>query len=405
METKKETKYGWVLVAIVVLGTLTYQMLQYQMSVVQETLQNMLSIDEVAYSNLFNSPMWPAVFCSIIFGLIVDKYGCKIAVALCMLIAAVGGICHAFVSSYSLMYVTVLMTGFGATAINVASGKLFSSWLPPKLFSVGMGCFLSASTVGQFVAQSTTNLFSSLTPAFWMSGILCAVVFLAWAILGKNQRPAEGQDKVEGAPVGETLKVCLTSRNNWLCAVGLFFVLGGQVLCNAFIHGCKVAQGMVPVSAGLLVSTISAGQPLRRLFMPMLPAKAGKDKPFILVFAAVCAVGYAFAWRLSGFACYAAFFVMGLCSSALMPFFFSMPVKFRDIGPRYAGTATGIVSTLELAGALVLPKLFVPMCMTAEGLDFAKFFLIDGGVFVLVVIIALFLPETGWKAAEKPVKA
>lgn len=192
METKKETKYGWVLVAIVVLGTLTYQMLQYQMSVVQETLQNMLSIDEVAYSNLFNSPMWPAVFCSIIFGLIVDKYGCKIAVALCMLIAAVGGICHAFVSSYSLMYVTVLMTGLGATAINVASGKLFSSWLPPKLFSVGMGCFLSASTVGQFVAQSTTNLFSSLTPAFWMSGILCAVVFPRLGHPGQEPAPRRG---------------------------------------------------------------------------------------------------------------------------------------------------------------------------------------------------------------------
>ena len=401
METKRETKYGWVLVAIIVFATFTYQMLQYQMSVVQGTLQSMYSIDEAAYSNLFNSPMWPAVFCSIILGLIIDKFGCKWAVAICMLVAAIGGVCHAFAGSYSVMYVTVLMTGFGATAINVASGKLFSSWLPPKMFSVGMGCFLSASTVGQFVAQSTTNLFASLTPAFWMSGLCCAVVFVLWLVFGKNQRPAEGQDKVEGAGIGETLLVCVKSYNNWLCAVGLFFILGGQVLCNAFIHGCKVAQGMDPVSAGVLVSIISAGNLCGSLFMPMFAAKVGKDKPFIIAFAVICAIGYAFAWRLTGVACYVAFFIMGLCASALMPFFFSMPVKFKDVGPRYAGTATGIISTLELAGALVLPGFIVPKCMGAAGLDYSKFFLIDGAVFILVLVIALLLPETGWKANEK----
>lgn len=398
MNTKKETKYGWVLVAIVVLGTFTYQMLQYQLSVVQSTIQSTYGIDEAAYSSLFNSPMWPAVFCSIILGLLIDRYGCKLAVALCMLVSAIGGIGHSFAGSYSLMYVTVLMTGFGATAINVASGKLFSSWLPPKLFSVGMGCFLSASTVGQFVAQSTTNLFASLSPAFWTSGLLCALVFIAWLLLGKDQRPAQGQDKVEGAPIGETLKVCLTSKNNWLCAVGLFFILGGQVLCNAFIHGCKVSQGMDPVSAGLLVSTISAGNLCGSLFMPMFAAKTGRDKPFIIVFAIVCAVGYAFAWRLSGIANYVVFFVMGLCSSALMPFFFSMPVKFKDVGPRYAGTATGIVFTLELAGALVLPGLVVPACMTGAGIDYTRFFLIDGAAFIVVLLIIFFLSETGWKA-------
>lgn len=401
MKTEKSTRYGWVLVAIIALASFSYQSLEYQLSVMQSTLQNLFSIDENAYSNLFNSPMWPAVFCSIILGLIVDKYGCKWAVAICMGIAAVGGICHAFAGSYSVMYVTVLLTGFGATAINVSSGKLFSSWLPPKLFSVGMGCFLSASTVGQFFAQATTNLFASLNTAFWVTGLLCTAAFILWLIFGKNQRQVEGAGAERGAPIGETILVCLKSRNNWLCAVGLFLILGGQVLCNVFIHGCKVAQGMDPVSAGLLVSTISAGNLCGSLFMPMFAAKAGRDKPFIIAFSIVCAIGYAFSWRLTGTACFIAFFIMGLCASALMPFFFSMPIKFKDVGPRYAGTATGIVSTLELAGALVLPNLIIPLCMTATGLNYTKYFLIDGAVFVAVLVICVLLPETGWKTSQK----
>ena len=101
-------------------------------------------------------------------------------------------------------------------------------------------------------------------------------------------------------------------------------------------------------------------------------------------------------------AAYAAFFITGLCASAMMPFFFAMPVQIKEIGPKYAGTATGLIFTIELLGPTLLPSyVLVPLCTGETGVDFVKFFFGIGIIFVILFVITALLPETGIKAAGK----
>lgn len=401
MEKKNYSKYGWVIVALFVFGTFTYQYLQYQMSIVAGDIIGTFGIAEAQFSSLFTSPMIPAIFFSIIFGTIVDRFGMKWVIAAMMLVAAIGGIGHVYASSYGALYVTVLITGFGATIINVTSGKMFSSWLRPEMVSIGMGCFLSASTVGQFVAQSTTAFLGSLSTVFWVSGILCVLVFVAWLILGKENKDINMANQ-ESAGIGETLKATFTSKNMWFCAIGLFFVLGCQVACNTWLPTALMNKGMSQATAGVVSSIMSFGNLFGSLLSPMIAAKIGKDKPLIIAYTIVCAVGFAFGWRLSGAACYIVFWISGFCASGLMPFFFSMPIKFKEIGPKYAGTATGFASTVELLGAVVLGTyVILPLSQSAQGIDYTRYFLIIGVCWLIATVCAILIPETGMKA-KKP---
>ena len=395
MEQKAKSNYGWIILSLFILGAFTYQYTQYQLSVLSIDLISKLGLTEAQFTSIFTSPLVPAILLSIIVGIAADKLGMKGVIAIGMLISCIGGIGHIFADSYGMMYFTMLMTGFGAVAVNVTSGKMFSMWMKPELISVVMGAFLAASTVGQFIAQSTTALLGSLSTAFWISGILCVVVFILWLLLGKENKEGGNISIGEAPSIAETMKIVFFSKNMWLCAIGLFLILGCQVAFNTWIPSALISKGMSQAQAGAVASIVSFGNLCGALFMPMVAAKVGKDKPFILVFTLICAVGYAFGWYLNGMVLYISFFIFGMCASALMPFFISMPLKFKEVGPKYAGTGIGFISTIELLGGVILPTaIILPLASNGNGLDFVKYFNIIGIGWLIAFVVGILLPAT-----------
>lgn len=401
MKTKK-LNYGWIIVALFCIIVFSTQYLQYQMAPVAGRLMERLNINEQQYSSIFNAGTIPAIALSIILGIITDRFGLKKTVSVCMILAAAGGVWHAFAGEFTPMYIAIMLVGFGVTSTNVTCGKCFGTWLSPASFTVAMGIFMSVPVVAQFIAQSTTAKFASLDTAFAISGGLTVIALLLWLVLGKEMKSGEVQAETsEKVGFKETAKVVFGNKYMWLIAIGLMLCLGGQVCNNAFLALALQSKGMSEQAAGVASAIVPLGSLFGSLFMPMIAAKVGKNKPFILVFAAICAVGYTFGWRLDGVASYAAFFITGMCASALMPFFFAMPVQIPEIGARYAGTATGLISTIELLGPTLIPSyVLVPLCSGANGIDFVKFFICVGIIFVILFIIALFLPETGTKKKQ-----
>jgi NNP family nitrate/nitrite transporter-like MFS transporter len=398
-DANKNNSTAWIILVVYCLGTFVYQYTQYQLAPIAGQLIESLGLTGVQFSSLFTAPMVPAIFISIIFGVVVDKIGIKKSILFFMLLTAIGGMGRIYAGNYALLFTTMLLTGFGATALNVTCGKVFSTWFRRSMVPIAMGCFMSAPTVGMFVAQSTTAFLASVSTAFWIAGILTVVVLFLWLFLGKDHKAEPGAAEEIPPSIGETLKVVFGSRNMWLTAFGLFFCLGGQVACNQFLPLALASRGMDPAVAGVTASIVSAGNLVGSLFMPMIAVKAGRNKPFLLAFAVICTFGYAFGWRLPGAALYISFFIFGLCASAMMPFFFSMPVQFPEVGPKYAGTGTGLISTIELLGAILLPTyILTPICSGAEGINFNLYFILIGVVFAILFFIFLLLPELGSRA-------
>lgn len=101
---KERAMYGWIIFAIFCLGAFTYQYTQYQLSVVSGDLIGALGLSATQFSSIFSSPMVPAIFFSIIFGVIADKVGMKRLIALAMLLSCIGGIGHVYANSFGSFY-------------------------------------------------------------------------------------------------------------------------------------------------------------------------------------------------------------------------------------------------------------------------------------------------------------
>jgi NNP family nitrate/nitrite transporter-like MFS transporter len=89
---------------------------------------------------------------------------------------------------------------------------------------------------------------------------------------------------------------------------------------------------------------------------PLIDMKLGKTRLLMFVYGIIGALGAAFAWRAPrGFIMIVMLFITGFVTTGLSPLLMSIPVKLKEIGTKYAGTAGGVAGTIQLAGSVVVP--------------------------------------------------
>jgi NNP family nitrate/nitrite transporter-like MFS transporter len=86
--------------------------------------------------------------------------------------------------------------------------------------------------------------------------------------------------------------------------------------------------------------------------------------------------------------------IAGFLAGSPMPILFTLPIRLKEIGPVYAGSAGGIVGTVQMAGGFVLPTFVIA---NIAGNNFHLLFNLGCLLFIMIAVVTLFLPELGWR--------
>ncbi len=334
----------------------------YQLSAVPGMVYQTYGLTDAQFSSLMTGPMIPSIFLSIVIGLLVDRYGISKIVGICFAISSIGFIVRVFATNYATMLIAMALTGVGCMVLNANLSKIVSALFPMDKVGTVVGIMMAGSTGSMAVAYATTALFPSLEIAFWLAAIVSIVISLLWILFVREKHFAqEDVPQQETAPIGESLKTCLKSRNVWLAGIIMLFLMGGaMVISNFQVTAMMNLKGFSESFAGTFGTVLMVGSLLGSIFVPMLVARFPKQTPvFLLVFgavAAVCTVGLA---ALPTGLIYICCFLNGFLRSGVISVIMSLPVMFSEIGPKYAGTAGGMVVTLELIGGVVIPTYIV----------------------------------------------
>ena len=360
---------------------------QYQTSPFGGAIMERLAIEPGRFSLLFASPMFPAIFLSLVAGLLIDKFGPKQVVGTGMAITAVGCVVRVFASSYPTLLLGTALTGFAACFINSGAAKILAGYYGPDGVGPKMGILMAASTLAMTVALATSAAFGSITPAFVASAALSVVGAVLWFVVMKNPEAMDAAD--QGPTMIDCLKVVLASRDMWLMALSLAFILAGNVVVGSFAPTALAEKGIATGMTGIITSLYTLGNLAGCFTAPAcVRMLGGRQKPVLLAYAILAAVGVAFALRpSSGAAIAICMFLAGNFVGGLIPMCFSLPVQFEEVGSVYAGTAGGMLTTVQVLGAIFLPSyLFAPIA----GADFGMLFLL-GGASLLVsgVLLAI----------------
>lgn len=363
----------------------------YQMAAIPSQVYETYQLSDVQFSSAMTAPMVPAIFFSILLGVFADRFGIKRLATVCIILGTVGYGMRWFGTSYSMLYVGMFLTGFLVTVFNTNVSKIASSLYPPEKIATVVGILMTGSTASMAVAYGTTSAFPSMQAAFAFTTIATGILVILW-ILFVRQKDFEQNVpavEVEQVPILKGIVTAVKSKNVWIMGLSLATLLGGAtVISNFQVVYLVSVKGYTEAVAGTFGTVLMIGAIIGSVSIPMFISKIKNPAVFlftITLIAGACTAGIAV---LPVVGVYVASFLNGFLRSGVISLVMVFPVMFPEIGPRYAGTATGVASTIQLLGAVVIPTYVV---IPLAGGNMAAYFYWGAAFFAISAVMLYML--------------
>ena len=391
-EKKSAARYAYVILFLVCLGIFIPDFSQYQISGFGAQLTESMGLTSSQFAQIATAPLIPGIFLSLVVGIIVDRFGARRPLTVAMVISGAAIVWRLFARSYAEIYISMICMGVCATFLNANNAKILSQWFSPARAGIMVGFYLGAANAANALGQGTTAFFPSVQSAFRFSAVLAVVGIALFVIFMRDHDST--QKEIEHISVLEGLKVCSRNRYIWIIALCLMLDVSAYSSLAHFLPQALATRGIPQTTAPLISMGLSLGGLASCFIGPALITRARNTRLVITCCAAAAALGVAFAWRasMSPVVLFILVFLTGFLSTSFTPVITALPVRLEKIGTKYAGTAGGMIATVQLAGIVILPTYVISPIV---GSNFKLMFLIFGALDVILCVVVQFLPKLG----------
>jgi len=387
--------YRWVILGVAMLAGFIGSYAQFQLPPLAYKLMPSLHISTSQFAALMAGPMTGSIFISILGGTLADRYGMKKVITAGLILAVIGCTFRYGVTSFWPFLFMTILAGIASALLTSNLSKLFGAWFPPEQTGTVVGLYMISPMLASFLGTATTALFPSEGSAFLFSGVVCLIILILWLLLARNK--PEGAPDLPVLPATDYLGKAARSKSIWMGGICLFFVMGCTMTFTTFLPNVlRDLHGIDPVKAGVYGSLATFGGIFGCFMGPLICNRMGVMKPYLILIALLGAAGAFWSWQLPiGPAMVTALIFAGFMQTAIAPLIFSLPVLLPEIGPVYAGSAGGIISTLQVLGAVLIPTFIIT---PLAGSNVAVLFGLAALCSALIIAPVLFLPELGSRA-------
>jgi cyanate permease len=387
--------YRWVIVAVAMLAGFIGSYAQFQLPPLAYKIIPSLHITSSDFALLMGGPLTGSLFICLIGGNLADRFGVKNVVTFGLVLAVIGCTFRYAVTTFWPFFFLAVLAGLASGLLVAGLSKLFGAWFPPEEMGTLMGLYMVSPMLAGFAGTATTPLFPSEKSAFIWSGVACFAILILWLIFAKNK--PEGAPDVPAMPVIKYLDKAARSRAIWLAGLCSFFVMGSMMTYTGFLPKELLQQrGISEKLSSFYGSLPNLGGLFGSFLGPLICRKIGVMKPYIILVSLAGAVVTFLSWQMAiGPATPVIFMLAGCLQSAILPLVLSIPMLLPEIGPVYAGSAGGIISTLQVLGGIAIPSFIITRL---AGPNSTILFGLAAVCCALIAIPALFLPELGAKA-------
>jgi nitrate/nitrite transporter NarK len=387
--------YRWVILIVSILAGFIGSYAQFQLPPLAYKLMPALHMSSSQFAALMGGPMTGSMFICILGGTLADRYGVKKIVTVGLILAVIGCTFRYAVTSFWPFFFLTVLSGLASGLLVSNLAKLFGAWFLPEQMGTMMGIYMIGPMLAQFLGTATTPLFPSDASAFIFSGVVCLVILIIWLIFAKNK--PEGAPELPVLLPTQYLGKAARSKSVWLAGAAMFLIMGSMMTFTSFLPNVlHELRGISPEQAAVYGSLATFGAVFGSFMGPMICKRMGVMKPYLIMISLLGAVAVFWSWQLPiGPAFVIAVILAGFLQSAISPPLFALPMLLPEIGPVYAGSAGGIISTLQVTGAVVVPTFVITKL---AGPSVTVLFGLAALCLILIVIPALFLPELGSRA-------
>ena len=388
------SSYRWVVLTIMWLTMFIAVLAQFQVAALSFKIIPELNLTQGEFVMLLAASMLPAVLFGLIAGSLADRFGVKKVVAVSFIFSIIGVYFRYIPDSFSGYFALMFLAGMTPALLNANAPKLLGAWFPREKVGTALGIYFTAIGVGTTVALATTALFPTAKSAYITAAIIMFIIGILWLVLVKN-RP-DGVPEPSAMPALEYIGVAAKSKNVWLAGFALMFFMGANIAFVGFLpDALGHVHGISPVQAGIMSAMVPIGIILGNIVGPIMSERVGRIKPFLAPIAFIGAIVMYLSWITPGIGIWVMLFTAGFFLGVSAPLLMSFPMLLPEIGPVYAGSAGGIIATLQLTGGFFIPSFIIA---PIAGHNFTLLFALASLSLILMGVISLFLPELGAKA-------
>jgi NNP family nitrate/nitrite transporter-like MFS transporter len=397
MADSQPSPYRFVIVLVVAVAAFLGNFVIFQMAGLAPLVMGAAGLAPAQFGLVIGISILTAAILGMPLGALGDRVGVKPVVALAIVVTLVGSIGrYAATPSFGGYLFWMFLVGATNAALNANFIKVIGVWLPPSGIGVGVGCYLAGIGLGQTASIASGPMFTELKGAFLIAIVLSVIVLALWVALLKNP---PNLPKMEPLPMSQTLKFVVGKRDVWVGGFGIFFLLGTYVVATSFTSQFLSGEkGVDPKTASLIASAIAFMMLVGGLISDKTARIVGSSRLFLFLTGVAAAAGSLLAlWLPYGILTVLSLCLLGLASGLFCSYILALPMLLSYIGPVYAGSAGGLISTLMSAGGFSLPYLF-PML---AGGDLKRLMIWIAVGYILMGSITVALPEF----VRKPAKA
>ena len=371
------TNYRWYILFLAALTcTLAVAAPTMCMPVLFKEISQELNLSLVQVGLVWGIGSLPGIFTALAGGAIGDRFGPKrILILACLLTGLVGalrGLANSFVS----LSAAVFLLGFLSQFISINVFKTCGIWFPPRQLGLASGVVSMGMALGFLIGSMISATLLSPWLGGWRNvlyfyGIIAMALSIHWFFT--RLAPASA-----GLPAGgtgsksmrQTLSHVARIRNVWLLGLAILGIGGCIQGTLGYLPLYLRGQGWTEVTADGALAAFHTISMLCVIPIALWSDKFCSRKKVLITATLMITMGVSLLSVAGGMLVWVAVCMAGMVRDGFMAVFMTTIIETREVGPAYAGTATGFVMIFSGLGNLIAPPLGNGLAAVAPGLPF-----------------------------------
>ena len=367
--------YKWYLLALVVLTNMfVIAVPTMGMSVMSKEISNDLGLDLVQLGIVWGVGALPGIVTSLLGGMIGDKFGPKRVLIVGSLIGGVLGMARGFAFDFASITIIIVLLGAITPVVLMNGYKVIGQWFPSHQLGLANGLIAMGMALGFLLG----SFFSATTLSPWLGG--WRNVLIAYGVIGAlfcipwlfSQAASEKAHPTStGASIWKPLKHVAGLKNIWLLGLALFGVAGAIQGMLGYLPLYLRDMGWQPLHADGAPSAFHLVSMTFVLPFSLWSDRLGSRKRLILIANLAIVIGVGLLSFVSGGIIWAAVLLAGFMRDTFWAMITTMVIETRNVGPAFAGTATGFVMAFGSLNSFLAPPIGNSLASLWSGSPFA----------------------------------
>jgi len=367
--------YKWYILFLIILTNMfVIAIPSMGMSVLSKEISESLGLNLVQVGIIWGVGALPGIVTSLVGGAIGDKIGPKRVLVAGTLLGGLFGVARGLADSFLSMTIFMVLLGAVIPVVMMNGIKMAGQWFPSHQLGLANG-FISMGMAMGFMAGS---LFSATVFSPWLGGwrnvlivygVIGALFTIPWVFtrtIAVVKHPSG-----DSLSVRQTLWHVASLKNVWLFGLGLFGIGGAIQGTLGYLPLYLRGEGWQPIQADGALSAFHTVSMIFVLPIALWSDRLGSRKVLLLAAGSMIALGIGMLSFIGGGTVWAATILSGSTRDAFMAIFLTMVIETDQVGPVYAGTATGFAVALGSIGNVIAPPIGNGLAGMWSGAPFA----------------------------------